>query len=243
MNKIYNKINNKVNNFKSLSLSQTTLSILLGSLLGNGSLKNAQLSIKQSIKQESYLKYKADILTEISNSFSIIPSGQNYLYQSTSLPILTDIHHLTYNKNTLNIKRKWLNVLTPLSLCIWWLDNGCIISKGRQGVLCTDKFSLISVHKLVRYLQVVWKLETKVLEVKKVYKGKERIYYRILLNKDNLEKLLRIILPFFPVEEVLYKGIVGYNNIDLQQRWISEMKELVLLNLKEKIDQKVQRMI
>jgi len=106
-------------NLKNLSLSQTTISIILGSILGDGSLnfqknyQNARLSIRQSIKHEAYLKYKANALVEISNPSSVIlqhTSGsstkQIYLYHSASLPELTEIHNLTYKKNTLDIKRK-----------------------------------------------------------------------------------------------------------------------------------------
>ena len=46
--------------------------------------------------------------------------------------------------------------MTPLSLAIWWLDDGSIIGNGRKGVLCTDGFDEESVHVLARYLEKVW---------------------------------------------------------------------------------------
>ncbi len=224
--------------WKKLSVSQQTLSIILGSILGDGSLKkykgylNARLSIRQSIIQKEYFMFKVRSLSEISNPNSVIlqqPTGysKKYLFQSASLPDLTEIYNYTYKNNNLVISRRWLNHLTPLALCIWWLDDGSIISHGKKGVFCTDGFDLLSLQKLARFLQVEYGINSNIMTIKKVYQGQEKTYYRISLSTNELKKFLRIILPYFPVKEMLYKGLIRYKSSELQQRWISEMLELL----------------
>lgn len=226
-----------------LSVSQNTLSIILGSILGDGCLKkyagykNARLSIRQSMKQVEYFMYKVKALAEISTEKSVqivkpdkLRFGQtnSYLYQSASLPDLTHIYEYCYGKsNRLKIQRRWLNKITPLALCIWWLDDGSIISNGRKGVICTDGFDLEGVKKLARFLQVNYNINVTIGNVNKVYKNTSKTYHRLYLNTSELKKLLTLILPYFPVKEMLYKGMIRYDSAELQQRWISEMLELL----------------
>jgi len=106
-------------NLKNLPLSQNTISIILGSILGDGGLKiyknyvNARLNITHSINQKSYFDYKVSALSEINrkkNTLSQPVSKHNknikLKYFSACLPVLTDIYNITYHKNKLNILRK-----------------------------------------------------------------------------------------------------------------------------------------
>src|SRR3989344_6056282 len=145
-------------------LSNVCKDLILGSLLGDGSIKihpkykNARFSFRHSIKQKDYFFWKMKQLEEISSkkcwwkqkggfSENII-----FRYQSNALPVLSEIYNLTHPKGMLKIRRKWLNQLTPLSLAVWWLDDGSIISNGRKGVICTDAFSKEENEILKRYL-------------------------------------------------------------------------------------------
>lgn len=244
---------------KNISLSQKTISIILGSILGNGSLKldpgysEARLNIIQSISQKSYFDYKVSALSEINKiDYKIIESKlennnpKKLYYNSSCLSELTEIYNLTYKKNKINILRKWTNLLSPLALCIWWLDKGIIIN-NTQGIICTDGFELEKIKILIRTLRINWKVESKIHVINKIYKGKNKIYYRIGINKENLENFLKIIIPNIPIEEMLYKGIIRNKNKELQQRWISEIKNLIKPEMREKYikltEEKDQRMI
>lgn len=52
---------------------------------------------------------------------------KKWIFQSAVSGQLTEIHNLTHQKNKKKIKRAWLNHLTPLSLAIWWYDDGSLI--------------------------------------------------------------------------------------------------------------------
>lgn len=218
------------------SLSDRSRSIILGSILGDGSLrlhksyKNARFSFRHSIKQKEYFYWKTRQLAEISSEKNTWVQGKNggdgwggekLRFQSLALASLTEIYDLTREKTRLRIRRRWLNLLTPLSLAIWWLDDGSLVSDTRQGVFCTDGFTESEVKILQRYLKVVWKVETTIGRVSKTERF--RLWLR---STEQLQKLLRIILPHIQVEQMLPKVILLFRDSNLQQRWISEIVRL-----------------
>jgi flagellar motor switch protein FliM len=54
--------------------------------------------------------------------------------------------------------------------------------------------------------------------VNKSYQDKIKQYYRIAIDFENLEKFFKIILPYIPIEDMLYKGILIFKDKELQQR-------------------------
>jgi len=231
-------------------LSKKCLEIILGSLLGDGSLKihkhykNARFSFRHSIVQKEYFFWKLKEMKEISskNCWWIqkndggFSKNDKIRYQSLAKPSLTEIYDLVSKRGKFKIKRKWLNLLTPLSLAIWWMDDGSIIGSGRKGVFCTDSFSRKEQLILSQYLNKVWGIKVKVGEKKK----NSGVYRLWIYSPEHMKKFLRIILPYIP-ENMIYKVLILYKNPLFQQRWISEVvkltgfsQEIVLNNLKEK---------
>jgi len=219
-------------------LSEQCKEVILGSLLGDGTLrihpqyKNARFSFRHSIKQKEYFFWKLKQLEEISGEKCWWIQSNNALggdklrYQSLALESLTNLYELTHKGQRLHIRRKWLNMLTPLSLTIWWLDDGSLITNGRRGVLCTDSFSYEEQKIMARYLYKVWDVKVAIGKVHREWKGKQNEYYRLWIRSSReLQKLLRIILPHMKISSMLPKVLLMYKNIDLQQRWISEVRK------------------
>jgi hypothetical protein len=210
----------------------------LGSLLGDSSLelhkgyKNARFSFRHSAKQEEYFNWKVGELKEISGENCVWRQegkdgwGQDKLrYQSLALEELTRLYQLTHPHGHLKIRRKWLNQLTALSLCVWWLDDGSLVSNCRQGVLCTDGFSFEELLIAVKYFRKVWQIEFRIGKVST--KGPRANQYRLWLrSREELKKFLRIILPSIPVPSMLPKVLILYKDPELQERWISEVCQL-----------------
>lgn len=233
-----------------ISLSCSEKSVILGSLLGDGSLKiypgykNARFSFRHSVKQSAYFFHKVDLLSGIKSPGGVqrqaadVWSSLGKLgYQSRALPALTEIHNVTHKKNKLQVKRKWLNHLTAHSLAIWWFDDGSIVSHGRRGVLCTDGFSKRECLVLAKYLLIVWKIRARVGPVSKRFsKGsnslQESNYYRLWLSTHQLSSFLKIILPYLPCKEMFYKVLLNYKDPQFQERWISEVEKGCPLELK-----------
>lgn len=117
-----------------------------------------------------------------------------------------------------------MNQLTPLSLAIWWLDDGSIIANGRKGVISTDPFSEKENRLLKRYLSKIWRVESSLGKVSRNYNGEVKTYWRLWMRSTGeLKKFLLIILPFIKVQSMLPKVILLYKDNNLQQRWISEV--------------------
>lgn len=229
--------------FHQIPLSDQTKAIICGTLLGDGCLvigkgyKNARLLIRHSIQQEEYFNWLAQNLQEISSPKSIQIQSKNkdsysnkakLLFQSRALESLTMFHQLTYKKSRLSIQRRWLNKMNPLSLAIWWCDDGSIIgSPRRRGVICTDGFDEKSVRILARYLQKVWNVNASVAPIRRNRKYgnySQEEYFRLWFSTNELKKFLRIIMPYIPVSSMVYKTILVYKDFQFQQRWISEVK-------------------
>ena len=220
-----------------IPLSSRTREIILGSLLGDGSLavskkyKNARFSFRHSQKQKEYFFWKARELKEISSGRSWWLQqdsfgrdgwgGPKYRYQSRALPALTDMHRLVNvrsRSNKAKVRRKWLNQLSELSLAIWWQDDGSLVSDTRQGVICTDGFSLGEIKILERYMKKVWNVTFSIGRV--AHTERYRLWMR---STQELAKFLEIIIPYVYTEPMLYKILLCYKNIDYQERWISEV--------------------
>jgi hypothetical protein len=233
----------RVKQFQQISLSDRCKSIICGTLLGDGCLqltrgyKNARLSIRHSQSQKEYFQWKVENLQEIAALKSVQvqkPDKNSYgknkklLFQSRTLEALTTLYNITYKHKRLYIRRRWLNQLTPLSLAVWWCDDGSIIgSPRRRGVLCTDGFTEKSVRKLARYLEKVWKVYARVGPIRRDRKYgnySKQEYYRLWFSTEETKKFLRIIMPHIPVPSMVYKTILIYKDSLFQQRWISEVR-------------------
>lgn len=216
------------------SLSNRCRDIILGSVLGDGSLKihkpyrNARFSFRHSVTQKEYFFWKVAELKEISSGQNVWEQkgkdgwGQDKLrYQSAALGILTDLYRLTHDGQRFRIRRKWLNKLSPLSLYIWWLDDGSLLN-GKQGVLCTDSFPYDELLIVVRYFRTVWRISPRIGRVSQ--NGARANQYRLWFrSKGDLEKFLKLILPYMKVPSMLKKVMLLYNDPLLQERWISEV--------------------
>lgn len=216
-------------------LSDECKEIILGSLLGDGSLKvhknytSPRFSFRHSVKQSDYFMWKVSKLTEISsenNHWLQKPDGfggEKLRYQSKADGRLTDLFRLTTKGNRKTVTRKWLNRLSALSLAVWWMDDGSIVANGRHGVFCTDSYSQKEIEIIRNYLLVVWRIQTSIGRVNR----SDKIYYRLYIRSSQLlQDFLRIIIPYIKVQYMLYKACIRYKDKELQQRWISEMAAL-----------------
>ena len=227
-------------NQHTVPLSDHAHAIILGSLLGDGSLRmhkgyaNARFSFRHSETQKEYFLWKAQALKEISKSGThTVQKADGYsknlklMFQSQALPCLTELYQYTHKRSThLKIQRRWLNKMTALSLAIWWFDDGSLIANSRKGVFCTDGFDQDSVKVLARYFEKVWDIHTHVAPIGRKRDGKQDEYWRLWIRSTSeLQKFLRIILPYVPSPSMLTKVLLLYKDRHLQERWISEVEE------------------
>ena len=234
-----------------ISLSNTESSVILGGLLGDGSLKlysgykNARYSMRHSSVHSAYFWHKCELLKNCSTPKSAAeskPDGwskrKKLRFQSAALAALTEIWKVTHKNNAIVVRRVWLNHLTAHSLAIWWFDDGSIVGGGRRGVLCTDGFTKSECEILKKYLFVVWKVTVRLGPVKESGRGgaklpNPRIYYRLWLATSQLQKFLQIVIPYLPTVDLIYKCKLKYKSVNFQERWISQIEPHCPPNLRD----------
>src|SRR3989344_7607687 len=103
---------------KYVPLSDRARAVILGAILGDGSLKiqnkyaNANLQIRHSEIQKEYLLWKAEMLKEIAGEKAVsiqkadgYSLNQKWRFYSKRTPALTELHNITYTHNKLDIRR------------------------------------------------------------------------------------------------------------------------------------------
>ena len=226
-------------------MSKECKSVILRSLLGDGSLKkepkyaNIRFKFRHSIVQQDHFYWKVGYMQEIATEKSVQlqkPDGyslnEKLLFQSGARPHLTELWKIVCDGgNSLVIQRHWLNHLTELSLASWWFDDGSLMRASRQGTFCTDTFSKDHCTTLKNYMFIVWHITFKVRPVKRKNTGKNNysreIYYRLWFNATEVKKFLPIVLPYAETPLAIKKCLLIYRDPFFQQRWISKMRELL----------------
>ncbi len=242
-------------------------SVLSGTCLTDSSLriqqkyKNARIQNRHSSRQASWFFWKWTVcLKDFITDENAIQFQDSDGYQLKSerkegeivgkLKIatkansdLTALHSIICKNNREIVSRSWLNHMNDYFLMTVWLDDGSLYNK-RQGVICLDSTPEDQQKVFIDYLKSVWEIEAYLQDTKtKMSNGLPR--YRICIkDQESLLRLLRIIAPIIPVEEMLYKIMfVPFNNSGLLQRWASEVTELVMPEFRSYISEEYQKII
>ena len=200
---------------KSLVLTSEQMSIIIGSLLGDGTMRigksavNANFKIEHCIAQKEYVMWKYGFLksfvfTEPKLSYRYKENGQKYAkswwFRTVRHPTLTEIYNNFYTGEGYRTGKKIIPLdinqsLDPLALAIWIMDDGSY-QKGRIDI-STYSFSLKEINLLCDCLE-------KRFEVKSRFYKDRNIGYRIYLNKKETDKLIKTIYPYI-IDSMMYK--------------------------------------
>jgi hypothetical protein len=225
-------------------LGEKAFDTILGSYLADGSLgiykgsKNARFQMRHSIIQKEWFLFKAEILSFLSSDKGIHIQKPDGFSKKEKLHFQTKVHplftqmltrlgtRLVDGKKTKKVSRSWLNFLTPFSLMVWWCDDGSLMG-GHQGVISTQGFQKSEVLIIVRYFAAQWKIHCHAsIRHNKLSSGQIQTYWVVVFNTfDDLSKFLRIIQPYLPCKSMIYKFLPIVKDRQLQERWISELKQ------------------
>lgn len=200
---------------KSLVLTPDQRSIIIGSLLGDGTMRigkgavNANFKIEHCIAQKEYVMWKYGFLksfvfTEPKLSYRYKENGQKYAkswwFRTVRHPTLTKIYNNFYTGEGYRTGKKIIPLdidqsLNPLALAIWIMDDGSY-QKGRIDI-STYSFSLKEINLLRDCLEKRFKIKSK------FYQDRD-IGYRMYLNKKETDKLIKTIYPYI-INSMMYK--------------------------------------
>ena len=180
------------------SLSEAQHSLIVGSLLGDGSMRcktHALLEINHSAAQRSYVDWKYRQLAELVATPPSVRLGNGgrvaYRFVTRSHPSLTPYYELFYEPRR---KRVPELDLSPLSLAVWFMDDG---SRSRSAVyLNTQQFDKAAQWRLVELLQRQWGIKATL--------NRDKSYYRIRVSVGSMARFGDLVEPHL-LPEFRYK--------------------------------------
>lgn len=187
------------------SLTETQYDILLGSILGDGSLRNMNTdkcplySETHGAAQKEYSEFKFAMLRNLMSSQDThfgqydanSPVTQKHRIHSRSLNCLREFKYM-YKDGQKCISSEFVDKLTPLSLAIWFCDDGSVGWSHKQrprARISTNGFSLPECEILLR------ELKRRNINGRLANYGKG---YQIELTADGTEELFSVICEYVP---------------------------------------------
>ena len=163
--------------------SKEQKSILFGMILGDGYLQktgknNARLRLEHGAKQKDYLFWKVKNLQKIFQGKPkylerIHPiAKKKYCYwrhQSQSTPYLGKLRKIFYPEGIKIIPEKLENYLTPLTLAVWYMDDGYYYLRDRCSYLYLGNVSQKEAEITARVLSHKFNIITRIKQKKKGY--------------------------------------------------------------------------
>lgn len=200
---------------KSLFLTARQRQLIVGSLLGDGTMyigrrhRNANFKVEQGLQQKEYVDWKYRILenwvfTEPKLSYRYKENREKYpkswWFRTVRHPLLTEIHDKfyqgeSYKDRTKIIPKDLVKVLTPFTFAVWIMDDGSYSKKKID--ISTYSFSLPEINFLQKLLRDAFRLEAR------YYRDRDK-GYRMYFRKDETDKLIDVISPFI-IPSMRYK--------------------------------------
>lgn len=203
----------------SLVVTPEQRAFLVGSLLGDGTMrvgehaKNANYKVEQGLEQKEYVFWKYKLLKslvftepKISYRYDSVKGKypKSWWFRTIRHPLLTEIYDLFYERDGYLTGRKIVpktiaHELTPLGLAVWIMDDGSY-SRGAMDI-STYSFTLSEINLLCTILKKKFGITFK------FYKDRDK-GYRMYCGTSETKNLIKIIQPYF-IESMKYKlGIV-----------------------------------
>ncbi len=187
-------------------LSPMQWEVVLGGLMGDGALSptrsghGARFRWGHGAKQVAYGDWKASLFENVGTSRSENTKGAVF-HDLTPLPELAELRASVYIGGKKVLSEDYLKALTPLSLAIWYQDDGgfTLRTTGKQkrteggsgrSEICVEAMSSGTRDRLVAYLADTWGINARL-----THRGK-RGKAVLVFSKDETAKLHALVAPF-----------------------------------------------
>jgi recombination protein RecA len=221
-----------------VELTQREKQVILGTLLGDGSMqllphkKSARVRVNQSEKQKTLTEWKYKELKRLVGTPPKIVLNGGYgktscRFSTLSLKPLVELYYLTHLNNKKQINTNWLSlIIDPVALAVWYMDDG---SQARSAMyMHTEGFSKEEVEILTDWLKTQWKIECCIYPTKN--------YWRINFSANGRDRFQDIIktevIPdmsykMIPMMEKIYCSMCGTLCEVNRQRFTKEKRVLL----------------
>ena len=199
-------------------------SLLLAMSIGDGHLHVAKvkrwknswyqsIDIIHSIKQVAYLEHKVELLHKILGGkkpriIEFNNNGYPGVKTTKSSRWFRYIHPRLYKNRKKVISRKILDKLTPKGIAIWYMDDGGLALKKRNGKIHARELMLNTGLTreengvLVNYFNEVWKIRFTI--------AKNNSVTRLRCGTIEAKKFIEIVKPYI-IPSMQYKVDMKYN--------------------------------
>ena len=185
-------------------LSSFQWEVLLGGLMGDGALSptrsgfGARYRFGHGTRQVEYGDWKASLFGNVGVSRSSNANGAVF-YDMQPLPELAELRAAVYVAGKKVFSHDYLKRLTPLSLAIWYMDDGSFALRARgvqertrngsgRSEVCIEAMEPGTRTRLVDYLADTWGIRPK--QIQRAGKAV------LIFGKDETAKLHALIAPF-----------------------------------------------
>ena len=187
------------NHKKKLKLTQRQRQIIVGKMLGDGHLetqnngKTYRLKVEHSIKQKEYVdwfyqEFKKWILAKPQKKRKIRNGKLSYNYWVNTLTSgsFRFYAHQFYKDKKKVIPKLIHRWLTPLSLAVWFMDDGSIKSKNHKArIINTQGFEKKEVLRLMSALKSKFGIQSKL--------RKQKDGYQIMILSESADEFAMLI--------------------------------------------------
>ncbi len=210
---------------KTTSFSVTQQSLIIGSVLGDGSItkgkdcKNARFVERHCSNQLNYLTWKKNVLKPFVRSKlaktvggTHIISGEScttqdsYMLSTITHPYLTDLYEYFYSTGKKVIPIDLYSKINALSIMVWFCDDGCFTYNTSNSIYRLDLHTESFTYKenvflcreiLSKFFKVSFRVNSR------QYKS-GKAYYICISGIDNLKLIVNKLKDFIP-DSMLYK--------------------------------------
>lgn len=175
------------------SLTSTQHDVLVGSMLGDGTLrrqgnrKNALLEVNHSIKHHQYVDWKYGHFAQLTKSPPKQRQGRGvrvaYRFTTRSLPEFTEYYLQYYcgGKKVIPTDLK----LSPLSLAVWFMDDG---ARSRSSFYLNTQQFIVVEQQLLQNALLKLGIRSSL--------NRDKIYFRIRVASGSAGRMQSMIAPF-----------------------------------------------
>jgi len=194
--------------------------IILACSLGDGYIycneekHSAALKITHSENQVDYLKWKTSLiqdLTGFTTGESVYINKNKYGFKAYTKAFygykkLRIYRKWLYNNKTKTVKKILQYLSSPLSLAIWFMDDGSIMKRKKKHKdgsiyylkpsmeLCTHSFPNKDQQVILNWLKTTYNIDG--YTVKKFSKKQNKHYYMLNFNVQNTKKIYNLIYEY-----------------------------------------------
>ena len=185
-------------------------SLCLAMVLGDGHIRKNQpeLSIGHGAQQKEYIDWKADVLTKATGKpvkvSEVSVDGHTGYRLSVTHPFFGKLREDCYsNAGQPVFDKDQLNKLTPQALAVWYMDDGSLCAKKRDGKIHAYDLSISTccdeqnAQNVIEYFKETWGLSFTI----KRNKG----HNSVRCGTREARKFLEIVEPHI-LDELQYKA-------------------------------------